>query len=104
MGRVREIRIETRVFQKAGDGTAFFSEMLNRYDIGSRVSETDGLDLSALLKRHDQYSEKVGVGIDHYKVDSAPEPYEGRCFWVVRVDGSSEDFSFGHCLKRKDGD
>lgn len=104
MGRARAIRIETRTFEKAGDGTAFFSGMLNRYKIGDRVSDADGLDLSSLLKRHDEYSEKVGVGIDHYKVDGAPDGYSGKCFWIVRTDGSSIDFSFGHCLKKKDGD
>lgn len=104
MGRPREIRIETRTFQKAGDGTTFFSKILNSYSIGDRVSDLDGRDLSALLKRHDEYSEKVGVGIDHYKVDAAPEPHSGQCFWIVRTDRSEIDFSFGYCLKKKDGE
>lgn len=75
--------------------------MLNRYSVGDRVNAADGLDLAALLKRHDEVDEKVGVGIAHFKVDSAPEPYSGKCFWIVRADGSEIDFSFPHCLNAK---
>ena len=104
MGRARKIILDTRTFEKAGDGTIFFKRMLNRYSIGDRVSDTDSRDLAALLKRHDEYSEKIGTGIEYFKVDSAPEPYGGQCFWVVRKDGSSVDFSYPHCLERKEGD
>jgi len=103
MGRAREIRIDTRTFHKAGDGTLFFREMLNRYGLVDRVDASDSVELSALFKRHDEYSEKVGVGVDHYKVDSAPD-HNTKCFWIVRTDGSEIDFSFGHCLEKKDFD
>ncbi len=103
MGRAREIQIETRTFKKAGDGTAFFREMLNRYSPGDRVDASDSVDLAALLKRHDEYADKVGEGVDHYKVDNAPD-HNTKCFWIVRADGSEVDFSYGHCLEKKDGD
>lgn len=101
MGRSRKIKLDTRSFEKAGDATAFFSTMLNRYSVGDRISEIDGHDLIALLKRHDEEAEKLGVGVSHFKVDSAPLPYTGKCFWIVRTDGSQIDFSFPHCLAAK---
>jgi hypothetical protein len=101
MGKRRSIQIDTRLFEKAGDGTKFFSDMLNRYSIGAIVSPIDSLDLTALLSRHDEITEKVGVGIDHFDVAAAPDGHDGKCFWIVRTDGSRIDFSFKHCLEPK---
>ncbi|MBI3446323.1 MAG: DCL family protein [Magnetospirillum sp.] len=104
MGRARRIKLETREFAKAGDATGFFSAMLSRYPIGSRISEADARDLRALLKRHDEESEKVGAGIDHFEVATPPDGYSGKCFWIVRVDRSRIDFSFKHCLEPRPHD
>ena len=101
MGRVRRIVLGTRTFEKAGDGTAFFRAMLNRYSTGARVSDDDAKELLALLDRHDERDEKIGVGVDHFEVQAAPDGHPGRCFWIVRTDGSRIDISFKHCLERK---
>lgn len=101
MARARKIKLETRTFEKAGDAMSFFSSMLNRYSLGSKISESDSPDLSALLKRHDEMDEKIGVGIAHFEVEAAPDAFSGRCFWIVRKDGSRIDFSFNHCLSAK---
>jgi Protein of unknown function (DUF3223) len=97
----RPIDIDTRHFDKAGDANAFFSGMLNRYAVGDTVTCADAADLAALLKLHDEYADKVGVGIDHFEVRSPPPdapPFSTRCFWIIRTDGSVIDFSFKHCL------
>lgn len=104
MGKARSIRLTTRSFNKAGDATAFFAAMLNRYGIGDRVSAEDAADLSALLSRHDELDEKVGTGIVGFEVNNPPDDvpqFSKRCFWVVRSDGTKIDFSIGHCLKPK---
>ena len=101
MGTTRKIQIDTRLFERAGDGMAFFRTMLNRYSIGDIVPPGDGIDLSALLKRHNEKDEKIGVGIDHFEVGPAPDGFGGKCFWIVRTDGSRIDFSFKHCLEAK---
>jgi hypothetical protein len=104
MGKRRAIRLDTRLFDKAGDGTKFFSAMLNRYSIGEIVSPVDALDLTALLKRHDEMDEKVGTGIAHFEVAAAPDGHDGKCFWIVRSDGSRIDFSLKHCLEARPSD
>jgi Protein of unknown function (DUF3223) len=91
MGKARKIILETRAF----------SAMLNRYSVGDRVSDIDALDLTALLKRHDERAEKTGVGIAHFEVALPTDNYAGQCFWIVRSDGSRVDFSFTHCLQSK---
>lgn len=102
MGKARRITLATRSFDKAGEATAFFTAMLNRYGIGDRVSADDAIDLTALLGRHDQLEEKVGTGIEGFEVNEPPEDvpqFSKRCFWVIRSDGTKIDFSIGHCLK-----
>lgn len=102
MGKARKISLRTRKFEKAGDATAFFAAMLNRYEIGDRVSLEDAADLAALLERHSEYDEKVGNGIAAFEVNVPPDDvpqFSERCFWVLRADGSKIDFSIGHCLK-----
>ena len=103
MGKARKVILETKAFDKAGDATSFFRLMLNKYLRGQTVSDTDALHLTALLKRHDEMAEKIGVGVHHFKVDLAPSS-EGpptQCFWIVRTDATEIDFSFNHCLKAR---
>jgi hypothetical protein len=104
VGKVRRIALKTRTFEKAGEATAFFKEMLNRYPIGTPVSREDAADLSALLERHDERDEKVGLGIAGFEVDVPPTDvpqFSARCFWVVRTDGTKVDMSYKHCLEAK---
>ena len=70
--------------------------MLNKYRPKQRVLESDAADLAALLQRHSEYENKVGVGIDYFEVMSAE--FGTQCFRVVRVDGTGEDFSYSHCI------
>ncbi|WP_108881054.1 DUF3223 domain-containing protein [Anderseniella sp. Alg231-50] len=100
MAKARKIVLETRSFNKVGEASEFFKEMLNSYSIGERASEEDAADLIALLNRHDQRIEKIGAGISYFEVGLPPE-HPGKCFWIVRVDGSKMDFSLKHCLAPK---
>jgi hypothetical protein len=54
------------------------------------------LDLSALLERHDEYTQKVGCGVDHFEVMATE--HGTNCFRIVRKDGSGTDFSYRHCI------
>lgn len=104
---MRKIKLLTRTFDKAGDATEFFKQMLNRYEIGQQVSEADAADLSALIERHDERDEKVGTGIIGFEVNKPPADvaqFSNRCFWIIRNNKTKIDFSIGHCLKRKPND
>lgn len=70
--------------------------MLYSYRPKQRVSDNDAVHLAALLERHSEYEEKVGIGIDHFEVMHAE--YGTRCFRIVRADGTGVDFSFHHCI------
>ncbi|MEH3116370.1 MAG: DCL family protein [Methylorubrum populi] len=96
MPRGKPVVLDTRSFDNQKMATAFFKSMLNRYRPKQRVSDEDAADLAGLLKRHAEYEEKVGVGIDHFEVMSAE--FGTQCFRLVRVDGTGEDFSYPHCI------
>jgi hypothetical protein len=96
MPKGKPVILETRSFVNKKEATAYFKGMLNRYRPRQLISEEDATDLAALLKRHSEYEEKVGVGIDHFEVMSAE--FGTQCFRLVRTDGTGEDFSYLHCM------
>jgi hypothetical protein len=100
MGRAKPIEIDTRSFASLKDATEFFRSMLNRYRPRDRVSDGDAAHLAALLKRHNEYDEKVGVGIDHFAVMVAPD-FKTHCFEIIRVDGTRVDFSYQRCIDKR---
>jgi hypothetical protein len=86
MARGRPVILNTRTFDKKGDASKYFAEMLSRYPPGDTVSEEDGRDLASLLERHPESVEKIGDGIHHFEVQAAD--YATQCFRVVRLDGT----------------
>jgi hypothetical protein len=93
----KPVSIATRDFKSQSDAMAFFKTMLNRYKPGDRVAGVDAFDLAALLERHAEYAEKVGIGVDHFEVMMTDQGTQ--CFRIVRSDGSGTDFSYPHCVR-----
>lgn len=83
-------------FSKKGDAEQFLKTMLHRYDVGDKVTAEDAEFLRAALELHPDATAKVGAGITHFSVRSAD--FGTKCFWVNRVDGSSEKFSYRSCI------
>lgn len=48
--------------------------------------------IGQVFPNHPEWDEKMGIGIDHLEV--RPDGYGGRCFFIVRKDGSFTDISF----------
>ena len=92
----KAVTIGDRDFPRQMDALAFFKDMLARYKKGDVVSEDDQRDLSALLERHADRDLKFGTGVDFFRVDA--DSYGGKCFWVVRRDGTEDDFSYRRCV------
>ena len=99
MGKSIPMDIGERRFPSKGEAREFFRTILYRYRLGERVSEADAADLSNLLQLHTESEQKFGGGIDHFEIMDGG--YGTRCFKLVRTDGSSDDFSFGHCITPK---
>jgi hypothetical protein len=83
-------------FSKKGDAEEFLKAMLHKYDVGDRVSTADAEVLHAALASHPNAATKVGVGIKYFSVRRAD--FGTKCFWVNRIDGSGEKFSYKVCI------
>ncbi|PNL00798.1 DUF3223 domain-containing protein [Burkholderia glumae] len=82
-----------------------FKKMLARYRDGSRISDpTDHNDLASLLEVYDSVlnadqPSKAGTGVSHFERRSDQDhPGHTSCFFVVRTDGTSNDFSTRRAL------
>lgn len=103
---IRSVKLSNgRTWQKAGDASQHFSDMLHRYAVGAEVSNPkDHEDLCALLERYDamlakDVVTKIGCGISYFtKQNNSGERWSSDGFWVHRTDGSSCDFSLKKAL------
>ena len=96
MGKGIPIDLGHIQFRIKDDARKHFSAMLTKYSIGDPISPEDTKDLASLLRRHESYDEKVGVGIDYFVVMDDGHNY--KCFGIMRVDGSLEDFTYKGCI------
>jgi hypothetical protein len=72
----------------------------NGYGVANEITH---VFLMELLKRHPQYEEKVGIGIDFFTINK--NQYSRHdCVYLTftRIDGSVDDFSYIMCIKGKD--
>lgn len=83
-------------FKKKGDAAAHLKAMLHRYEVGDRVNADDAETLRAAIALHPDAEAKIGCGIIHFSVRTAD--FGTKCFWVNRIDGSSEKFSCKKCI------
>lgn len=79
-------------FATQSAATKHFREILNSRELGEDVEGEDARDLCAVLVRHPDFVQKVGVGVRRFYVDKSPD-HPTRCFWLERGDGSVTDFS-----------
>lgn len=106
MGKAKTISLPNgRTWPKKGDAEDHFKAMLARYRDGSRVSDArDHSDLASLLEVYDSVLEpgqstKAGVGVSHFeRRKDQDHPGHTSCFFVVRTDGTSIDFSTRRAL------
>ncbi len=89
-------KIGSLEFKYKKDVTAHFKQILNSYNFKESLGEGDFNDVLNLLKIHPKAQEKIGSGIKEIIVDGAK--YKTKCFKVVRVDSSSEFFSYLKCI------
>lgn len=96
MARAQPVEIGGQKFSRKGDALAYLKVMLSNYSLEERVSIDDEAFLLDALRKHPEVKEKVGIGIDHFFVRRAD--YGTRCFWIRRLDGSEERFSYKSCV------
>ncbi|CAJ1393532.1 unnamed protein product [Effrenium voratum] len=74
-------------------------EILHEAQLGEELAGQQLALVKELLEYHPEAQKKIGAGIQGVKVDTAPDSQASRCFWVLRSDGSQEDFSARKCCQ-----
>jgi hypothetical protein len=92
----KPIMIGELEFAKRGDAYAFLKGILARYDVGDKVSAADSDILRDALALHPESAVKIDSGIQSFSVRTAD--FGTKCFWVNRVDGSTEKFALRACV------
>ncbi len=92
----KPITIGSLHFPRRGAAAAHLQAILHRYDVGDKVGTADEDVLRAALALHPDADEKVGCGITHFSVRTAD--FGTKCFWINRMDGSTEKFSYRACI------
>jgi len=51
-----------------------------------------------LLRSHPSAESKIGTGVEAFEIRQNPRFTKSRCFYLIRIDASEEDFSYTKCL------
>jgi hypothetical protein len=81
---------------------AVFKALIVKTKNDAVIDEQGKSHLLELLKHHEKGEEKL-KDIKDFTVSLHPEYKQTRCFFVIRTDGSKEDFSFHKCLNKMVG-
>jgi hypothetical protein len=79
---------------------SYVQEVLRKYSPGQFLCDSDFRFCVALLERHPESGEKIGVGVESIRVD-IHKPWTTKGFTIVRVDSSESDFSFNACVSKR---
>ncbi len=88
----KPIKIGEIEFANKKDALTHYKTILNAYDFGEELTKNDFNDLMVLLETHPRVKEKIGLGIDKVRISKVQ--YNTKSFELVRIDGSTEFFSY----------
>jgi hypothetical protein len=88
----KPIEIGEIEFATKKDALTHYKTILNAYNFGEELTTSDFNDIMNLLETHPRVKEKIGVGIDTVRI--AKVQYNTKSFELVRIDGSTEFFSY----------
>ena len=85
-------------FSSREEANAFFSGILNSNAIDEELSGNEYDAVFCLLSNHPRAEDKMRSGVQALYVGRGAHA-NNRCFHLRRIDGTTEDFSIGKCLK-----
>ena len=91
-----QIIIGDKTFKYKKDALGFFKAILNSYDYGEILNESDKNDVLELLKFHPNFEQKNKNGIQGFKVDRVR--YNTKCFHIIKNDLTFDVFSYTKCI------
>ncbi|KAG8097134.1 hypothetical protein GUJ93_ZPchr0013g37697 [Zizania palustris] len=94
----RPVKLGPKEFATAVEMFDYFFALLHSWAPQLEINKYEQMVLEDLLKKgHAESDRKIGPGIAAFEIRSHPV-WQSRCFFVRRVDGSYDDFSFRKCV------
>ncbi|KAK4370890.1 hypothetical protein RND71_010365 [Anisodus tanguticus] len=92
------VSVGPKNFGSSVDMFDYFCKLLHSWSTNLNLNKYEHIVLLDLLKKgHLEPARKIGTGIRAFQIKFHPQ-FKSRCFFVIREDGSSEDFSFRKCV------
>ncbi|XP_008782334.2 protein EMBRYO DEFECTIVE 514-like [Phoenix dactylifera] len=89
-----------KVFTSSVEMFDYFFKLLHHWSPNLDINKYEHMVLLNLLQKgHPEPDKKIGEGIQAFQVRYHPT-WKSRCFFIVRVDGTDDDFSFRKCIDR----
>ncbi|MCL2290630.1 MAG: DCL family protein [Bacteroidetes bacterium] len=90
----KKIKIGTKEFATKKEALNHYKTILNSYEFGEFLNDSDFSDILDLLETHPNKEEKIGVGIEKVRVSKLQHYYNTKAFELVRFDGSMVIISY----------
>jgi hypothetical protein len=92
----KPIQIGEYTFKTKSEAIEFYKDILNSYQEGDELNNSDFESVFNLIKNHPDSDRKIGCGIEKIVVENGG--YNYNCFHLIRQDSSKEDFSYRKCI------
>ncbi|KAL5217903.1 hypothetical protein ABZP36_018587 [Zizania latifolia] len=94
----KPVKLGPKEFATAVEMFDYFFALLHSWAPQLEINKYEHMVLEDLLKKgHAEADRKIGPGIEAFEIRNHPV-WQSRCFFVRRVDGSYDDFSFRKCV------
>ncbi|OIV99994.1 hypothetical protein TanjilG_26332 [Lupinus angustifolius] len=92
------VKLGFKEFESSLDMFDYFFNFLHAWSPFLNVNKYEHIMLLELLKNgHTESDKKIAGGIRSFQVRKHPT-WKSRCFFLIREDGSADDFSFRKCV------
>ncbi|CAH9140255.1 unnamed protein product [Cuscuta epithymum] len=92
------VTVGPKTFGSSTEMFDYFHRLLHSWSVNLNLNKYEEIVLMELLKKgHAEPEKKIGSGVDGFQVRYHPV-FKSRCFFILREDGSTDDFSFRKCV------
>ena len=102
MGRAIAITVGEVIFSKKSELEKYVRALIAKYPVGFFLDEADQVFCLSLFRHHSEAAAKFGAGIQLIEVRL--DIYGKKHFQIHRIDGTTDDISWPHCITNAKGD
>jgi hypothetical protein len=99
MGAGIEVEVAGKRFRTKTELKDTVRNLIAKYTFGQFLDNEDFQFCMELFRRHSDYEQKVGRGVQ--RIEVRRDDYGNRYFHLHRIDGTDTDISWVHCVTPK---